>query len=361
MGGGMGGMGGGGMGGMGGGMGGMGGGGMGGMGGMGGGMMGGGMRSVPPSGLPYATLNAGQTRSLPTPLVGIGQSGLSFPAKGEQLELIDSKTAGLDQRIQNALTRMAYTKSPVIVSQMVMWNLTSGLSWEQISRLAKGKATSADLALAQDLATRLQKEDALKEFETGKIHWEVTSGESGDGLAKEFGTLFKDRQMLGLVLQPGVPSSPERPSIALKVQLHGDKEATVVVQASEGTGKSWSNQGKFNLKLSKKSGETSEAFTARVADELASGLLERMVRVQVTDKTVDGRKVYQLKVDNASPLVLSGVAVKSPVEGKEIATILNLSVRPHQSIRLPLDPKSVSRFGLSARGVKALGADLTAL
>jgi hypothetical protein len=81
----------------------------------------------------------------------------------------------------------------------------------------------------------------------------------------------------------------------------------------------------------------------------------------VTDKTVDGRKVYQLKVDNASPLVLSGVAVKSPVEGKEIATILNLSVRPHQSIRLPLDPKSVSRFGLSARGVKAMGADLTAL
>ncbi len=57
------------MGGMGGGMGGMGGG----MGGMGGGMggMGGGMRSVPPSDLPSALLNPGQTRNLPTRLVSI--------------------------------------------------------------------------------------------------------------------------------------------------------------------------------------------------------------------------------------------------------------------------------------------------
>ena len=44
------------------------------MGGMGGGMMGGmggGMRSVPPSALPSALLNAGQTRHLPTRLVSI--------------------------------------------------------------------------------------------------------------------------------------------------------------------------------------------------------------------------------------------------------------------------------------------------
>ena len=56
-------------GGMGGGMGGMGGG----MGGMGGGMggMGGGMRSVPPTGLPFTTLAAGQTRHLPTRVVSI--------------------------------------------------------------------------------------------------------------------------------------------------------------------------------------------------------------------------------------------------------------------------------------------------
>ena len=43
------------------------------MGGMGGGMggMGGGMRSVPPTDLPFAQLNPGQTRSLPTRLVSL--------------------------------------------------------------------------------------------------------------------------------------------------------------------------------------------------------------------------------------------------------------------------------------------------
>ena len=343
------------MGGMGGGMGGMGGGGMGG-GGMGG--MGGGMRSVPPSSLPFATLAPNQTRNLPTPLVAIGQSS-SLPAKGEELQLSDA--AGLDQRIQNALTRLAFAKAPTVIGQMVMWNLSSGMSWEEIARKAKGSATTDDIALAKDLAQRLQKEDALKELETGKIHWEVTSADSGDATAKGLTEWFKNRQMLGLVLQPGVPVTPERPSMAIRVQLHADNQATVVVQSSDGTSKEWVNQGKFNLPIAKKAGESSELFAARISDELADGVLSRVVRVQVTDKKVDGRKIYSLRVDNASPLVLSGVAVKSGSSDKEIATIMNLSVRPHKSVQIPLDPKSVSRFGLAGKGVKAIGADLTAL
>ena len=323
--------------------------------------MGGGMRSVPPSGLPFAQLNPNQTRNLPTPLVGIGNNSnglMSFPAKGEQLQLGDAATAGVNQKVQNALTRLAVTKAPTVVSQMVMWNLTQGLSWEQIAKNAKGSATADDLALAKDLAERLQKEDALKEFETGRIHWEVTGD---DTLAKEMAGWFKNRQMLGLVLQPGVPASPDRPSLAVRVQLHNDNQATIVVQSSEGTTGQWANQGKFNLPVSKKAGESAELFAARISDELAEGLLSRLVRVQVTDKKVDGRKVYSLRVDNASPLVLSGVAVKSGSTDKEIATIMNLSVRPHKSVAIPMDPKTVSRYGLAGKGVKAIGADLTAL
>ena len=291
-------------------------------------------------------------------MVAIGQSS-SLPAKGEELQLSDA--AGLDQRIQNALTRLAYAKAPTVIGQMVMWNLSSGMSWEEIARKAKGSATTDDIALAKDLAQRLQKEDALKELETGKIHWEVTSADTGDATAKGLTEWFKNRQMLGLVLQPGVPVTPERPSMAIRVKLHADNQATVVVQSSDGTSKEWVNQGKFNLPIAKKAGESSELFAARISDELADGVLSRVVRVQVTDKKVDGRKIYSLRVDNASPLVLSGLAVKSGSSEKEIATIMNLSVRPHKSIQIPLDPKSVSRFGLAGKGVKAIGADLTAL
>jgi hypothetical protein len=285
----------------------------------------------------------------------------SVPAKGEILELKDAASAGLDPRVQNALTRLAYAKAPIIIGQMVMWNLSSGLSWDQIARKAKGAATSDDLALAKDLAQRLQKEDALKDLETGKIHWDVTATDPQDLNQKLFTDWFKNRQMLGLVLQPGVPASPDRPSLAIRLQLHADNQATVVVQASDGASKEWANQGKFNLAISKKNGESNELFAARISDELADGLLSRVVRVQVTDKKVDGRKIYSLRVDNASPLVLSGLAVKSPSTDKEVATIMNLSIRPHKSILLPLDPKAVSRFGLAGKGVKAIAADLTAL
>ncbi|MFM1800955.1 MAG: hypothetical protein RJA81_307 [Planctomycetota bacterium] len=96
-------------------------------------------------------------------------------------------------------------------------------------------------------------------------------------------------------------------------------------------------------------------------DGLSSGLLDRLVRVQVSSRTIDGRKMYQLKIDNAAPLVLAGLAVKSPAKGKEIATIMNLSIRPHQGLRLPLDPKSVSKYGLNVRGLQATAADFTAL
>ncbi len=100
------------------GMGGMGMGGMGGgMGGMGGGMggMGGGMRSVPPTLLPSADLNPGQTRNLPTSLVSIStpdpESGVSLPEKGERLQIVgDVSGVVSDPKVQKALSAWLPTK-----------------------------------------------------------------------------------------------------------------------------------------------------------------------------------------------------------------------------------------------------------
>ncbi len=70
------------------------------MGGMGGGMMGGmggGMRSVPPTELPSALLEPGQTRHLPTRLVSLSppdpQAGVKLPEQGEPLQLAISPTS----------------------------------------------------------------------------------------------------------------------------------------------------------------------------------------------------------------------------------------------------------------------------
>src|SRR5262249_21362119 len=101
-----------GMGGMG--MGGMGMGGMG-MGGMGG-MGGGGWRSVPPTSLPFATLDSKQTRRLPTRLVGLSEpdpdSPVAGPKKGEPLRIGDITQMTGDATVQKALRRLAADKAP---------------------------------------------------------------------------------------------------------------------------------------------------------------------------------------------------------------------------------------------------------
>ena len=95
------------------------GGGMGMMGGMGGGMMGGmggGMRSVPPTALPSAILNPGQTRHLPTRLVVLTppdpREGVRLPEKGEPLQLGDIAEINDNPRVQKCFGGWRRTLRP---------------------------------------------------------------------------------------------------------------------------------------------------------------------------------------------------------------------------------------------------------
>ena len=113
---------------------------MGGMGGMGG-MMGGGMRSVPPTGLPFADLRPGQTRSLPTRMVSLSppdpQGGVRFPTEGEAFRIADVGEVNASERVQKALRRLAAEKAATQVAQLVMWNVAVGLDWETIAGLSQ--------------------------------------------------------------------------------------------------------------------------------------------------------------------------------------------------------------------------------
>ena len=119
--------------------GGMGGGMMGGMGGMGGGMMGGGMgmMSVPPTGLPFADLKPGQTRSLPTRMVSLDppsrEGGVQLPREGESFRVADIAEVNDSPRVQKALRRLAAEKVSTQVAQLVMWNVAAGMDWPVIA------------------------------------------------------------------------------------------------------------------------------------------------------------------------------------------------------------------------------------
>ena len=75
------------------------------------------------------------------------------------------------------------------------------------------------------------------------------------------------------------------------------------------------NFGKFTLPVTQENGK---AEVMRMADGLSEGILNRLVRAQIIkgSATKDkGKLIYQLRIDNASPLVLNGLAMLAVTVG----------------------------------------------
>jgi hypothetical protein len=342
---------------MGGGMGGM-GGGMGGMGGMG---MGG-MRSVPATDLPAALLNPGQTRNLPTRLVSVmppdAEEGLVLPEKEEPLQLLDIVETNHGVRVQKALRRLAADKAPTSLSQLVMWRL-AGLDWKTIWQYSSKWANRNELTLAQDFVNRL---DSLPEGETGRLLFQVEGTDSASkALAAEFGKALQGVTILGLVAQVAeMPSSPAGPTVACKVQMSAT-EAMVQVFSSDPAAQKWLPFGKFKLPVLHEKGKLDNV---RLADGLAEGVLNRLVRAQVAKGTAreKGKLIYQVRIENASPLILNGLALvgtTSPAD-EPAKPVAGICISPRKSLTVPATEEVVKTLGLK-KGIKLVALDLSGL
>ncbi|WP_165066955.1 hypothetical protein [Paludisphaera rhizosphaerae] len=348
-----------------GGMGGMGmGGGMGGMGGMGGGMggMGMGMRSVAPTGLPYASLKPGQNRKLPTRLVSLSAPNedgtVRLPAEGEQLQLGDVSQINADARVQKALRRLAAEKAPESISQLVMWRLAQGLDWDVIARMAekRGKNYEYELTLAQEFVDRLA---TLPDDETGVLLFQVDAkGPESQAAADELTKALKDKPVLGLWAREGVPAEPEGPAVACRIRVDG-KEALVQVASSNSTAQAWVPFGKFTLPVTESDGKFDAKATA---DELAGGVLNRLVRAQLSQgPRSKGKPTYQVKIENASPLVLNGLAIAGADDpSSEPKELSGVSIGPRRSMTFPATDEVVKGLGLK-KGIRISAADLSGL
>ena len=358
----MGGMGGG-MGGMGGGMGGMGGGGMGGgMGGMGGGM-GGGFRSVPPTGLLNAEVKPGQTRKLPTSLVSLvppvyGRK-VALPGAGEPLQIGDASDMLADNALaQAALVRLASEKAPATVVQLVMWNVRVGLDWATIAKISKSWANPNEVALARHFVNRLTAANGELKANSGVLYVEYPESST---LADELKALLKGKAVLGLAIEEGVPARPEGPSLACRVKVVGD-DAVVQVLTTDPASRDWVSAGKFSLPAARdaKGGIDAE----KLLDAVAEGTLSRLVRVQLVKekgKDKQGKSRFTIKIENASPLVLNGLALGGSAADAKVGTAASgLSLAPHKALTVPASADAVDRLGLSD-GVKVLAADLSGL
>jgi hypothetical protein len=346
-------------------MGGMGMGGMGGgMGGMGGGMMGGmggGMRSVPPTELPSALLNPGQTRHLPTRLVALAppepQEGVKLPEKGEPLKLGDIADINDSPRVQKALRRLAADAASKPVARLVMWHLTAGLDWDTLAQLSSGWANPYELTLARDFVERL---DALPSGETGRVLFEVEGNDAANqALALEVSTALRHKVVLGLIAEIGIPPRPEGPAVALRVRVSAS-EARVLVHGSDAAATKWVPMGKLTLAVDQDGGKP---IVGRLTDAIAEAALNRLVRVQLSKGVKDkGKMHYQLRVDNASPLVLNGLAAVGANSGPNASprVLSGIALSPHRSMTVPASEEVVTSLGLK-KGIKLIALDLSGL
>ena len=338
----------------------------GGMGGMGGGMggMGGGMRSVPPTSLPFTNLAPGQTRNLPTRVVSISslnlEAGLMLPQEGEKLQILgDISQVNNNPRVQKALKRLATAKAPTSLSQLVMWRVATDLDWNTIAQLSQTWANRHELTLAQDFVDHL---DDLTEGETGRLLFEVEGTDAASKtLAAEFTKALQGKIVLGLLTAQGIPARPAGPALACRIRFNAG-EASVQVTGSDKSARSWVPFGKFTQPLVQENGKLDHV---KFADSLAEAVLNRLVRAQVIKGSAQrdkGKLIYQIRIENASPLILNGLALLGTAskEGEPPKVLSGIAIPPRKCMLVPTPEESVKTLGLK-KGIKVLALDLSGL
>jgi hypothetical protein len=168
--------------------------------------------------------------------------------------------------------------------------------------------------------------------------------------------VLASRPVLGLSPRPGiVPDRPDGPSMAVRVAI--DKAIVhVSIQASDAASGRWVPAGKFTM-------PAVEGPADRLAEAIAEGVLERLVRVElIRGSHANGNNIPdRLKVVNASPMILHGLAVAgSKPEATGTPALRGLALAPRRTASITLTPKMVRRLGLRT-GLHATAADLGGL
>jgi hypothetical protein len=231
-----------------------------------------------------------------------------------------------------------------------MWNLAAGLDWNSIAQLSQGWSNRSELSLAKEFVDRL---DTLAVGESGRLVLEIVAGdEASQGNAAELTKMVQGKHILGLVAEAGdqLPAVPEGPAVACRVKLKSG-EASVQVLSSDPAARNWVPFGKFNLPLTR----GQDKFDAmRFADGLAEGVLNRLVRAQVIKGATTrekGKLVYQIRIENHSPMVLNGLALLGTGSPEEETpkVLTGICVSPRRSLTIPANDK-LSRSWASRRG-----------
>lgn len=347
-----------------------------GMGGMGMGMSGrgGGFRSVPSGRTPETTLKAKETRHLSTLAISLDRPGddgrAIVPAKGERLRLGEVGQLKLGSRTEQVLKRLGATGVPESMAQLVLWNVAAGVDWSRLSRLSENWANSAELTLAKQYVSGLNQAGVAPGTpDVGHFFWEDVSGDSdAPELAAAMAALLQKHQVLGLHPERGVPNTPSGPALACRFAIAAGK-ATVALAKSDVKGRNWSSLGSLTIPVRSHDDDPSavESQAVEVIDAMSAGLLAKVARAElVKGPKAKGKETYTIRVDNGSPLILSGLAIAGADPETEsskpipFTALGGVSLAPLTSLKLPVTPELVEQLGLKQR-IRVVAVDFNGL
>ncbi|MFO0957734.1 MAG: hypothetical protein U0800_09780 [Isosphaeraceae bacterium] len=293
----------------------------------------------------------------------------------------DASQSIADARLRSALVRLGQEKAPETVTQLVLWQVGTGLDWNTLGQLTRSWSNGHELALARSVVARLDSARGPRDaaFEDGVLYLEVSGGDADGKVEAErlVKALKASPRMLGLKVRIGIPSRPEGPSMSARIDLAGG-EGVVQVQTTDARGIAWTSAGKFALAI--------DGEPAAWGDRIAEGVLGRVVRVQLSKgPKIKGKDSYRVRIENASPFVLAGLALGSlefgkasavtvaEVKGdkaapdaevtdpKQVPSVLGgLAIPPRRNYTVGATAEVVEGLGLKS-GVRLLAADLNGL
>jgi hypothetical protein len=284
-----------------------------------------------------------------------------MPQDGEVLEIRDIDTIeGISPRLKHLVKRLAEEKAPETVAQLVLWHVGYGLDWPALEQISRPWANRSEVALARHFVDRDGESEGVRRVaETGNIYYELSAAKpEHERLASDVRKLVDARPLLGLTARTGVPRQPQGPALACRVEI-ADSAASVRFTISAEAGTSWAEEGKFSLSILNSGGNP--LTPAELADRVAEGLLDRLVRVRLI-REGKGKDAFRVRIENGSPFVLSGLSLGGSESKAETrpSTLVGLSLSPRRALTVPTTPEVVRRQGFT-KGIRVLAVDLSGL
>jgi hypothetical protein len=235
------------------------------------------------------------------------------------------------------------------------------MEWNDIAQLGEKYGVKAyEVTLARDFVEHLDERSAA-DGESGRLLFQIEGTDAaGEALAAEVTELLKGKTVLGLQATIGIPARPEGPSVACRVRLQGG-QAIAQVATSDGNAQDWVAFGKFSLKSKDAKGSFD---AARLADGVAEGIISRLVSAKVLkEKARDrGKLIYLIRIDNVSPLILSGLAIQGGASKADDPSrvLTSLGIPPRKYLTLPASEDVVRNLGFK-QGIRVTALDLSGL